>query len=135
MNKADVAKVEKLCRNYVAAMENDDLEAILAIYSDDATVTSPFFEEQPVRDFYEYVMRVTSDRTMELKTIFVGATDPSRVALHTAYTRTVTDGQPATVEPVEIFHLTPDGEQFAGVRIIYDSAPVRSDFDRPGARR
>ncbi len=64
---------------------------------------------------------------------FVGATDPLRAAVHVAYTRTVKDGKPATIEAVDVFELTEDRSKFATVTIIYDTAPVRPDFDKPGA--
>ena len=130
--KADHAmKVEALCRRYVSAMESGDLEALLAVFSEDATAVSPIFGKQPVRDFYGYVLRVTGHREMALKTICLGATEPARAAIHMAYTRTVAGGAPATIEAVDVFELTADGDRFASVTIIYDTAPVRSDFDGP----
>jgi uncharacterized protein (TIGR02246 family) len=132
MDKID--KVEELCRRYLAAMENGDLEGLLATFTDDATATSPISGKQPVRDFYSYVMRVTSDRSMALRTIFTGISDPSRAAIHAAYTRTVGGGKRAVIEVVDVFDLTRDCSRFAAVTIIYDTAPVRSDFDRPETR-
>ena len=131
MNTEQIAKVEKLCRSYLTAMESGDLEALLANFTDDATATSPISGKQPARDFYSYVMRVTSARSMALRTIFIGASDPSRAAIHVAYTRTVGKGKPATIEGIDVFELTGDLSKFASVTIIYDTAPVRSDFDRP----
>lgn len=127
--------VEDLCRSYLAAMESGDLEALMANFAEDATVTSPISGKQPARDFYAYVMRVTSGRTMTLRTIFVGASNPLRAAVHVAYTRTVGDGEPATIEAVDVFELTEDRSKIAAVTIIYDTAPVRSDFDSPETRR
>jgi len=122
--------VEELCRSYLAAMENGDLEALLSIFTEDAVATSPISGKQPVRDFYSYVMRITSARSMTLRTIFTGVSDPTRAAIHIAYTRTVGNGKPATIEGVDVFELTEDLSKFTSVSIIYDTAPVRSDFDR-----
>lgn len=135
MNGDHGAKAERLCRQYLQAMESGDLEALLANFTDDATATSPIFGKQPARAFYAYVMNVTSGRSMALRTIFVGTTEPLRAAVHVAYTRTVAGGEPATVEAVDVFELAEDGSKFAAVTIIYDTAPIRSDFDRPEARR
>jgi uncharacterized protein (TIGR02246 family) len=134
MSTDHVAKIEQLCRNYLTALESGDLEAVLANFADDATAMSPIFGKQAARDFYAYVLRVTSDRSMALRTIFVGASDPSRAAVHVAYTRTVGNGKSATVEAVDVFELTEDHRKFAAVTIIYDTAPVRADFDSPEAR-
>jgi ketosteroid isomerase-like protein len=130
MNTNQVAKIEKMCRSYVTSMESGDLKALLANFTEDATATSPIFGRQPARDFYSYVLREISGRSMVLRTIFVGASDPARAAIHVAYTRTVGSGKPATIEGVDVFELTEDRSKFPTVTIIYDSAPVRSDFDK-----
>lgn len=121
-------RVEELCRRYLATTEAGDLDALLANFSDDATVTSPISGKQPARDFYANVLRITSARSMVLKHIFIGTTDRHSAAVHLAYTRTVGKGKPATVECVDVFELNSDLSKFSSVRIIYDTAPVQSDF-------
>ena len=128
-------KIEALCRRYLAVMESGDLEALLANFTEDATAISPISGKQPAREFYAYVMRVTSGRSMSLRTIFIGTAERPRAAIHVAYTRTVAGGEPSTIEAVDVFDLTEDCSKFAAVTIIYDTAPVRPDFDRPEARR
>jgi len=130
MGAERIEQVERLCRNYVAAMEGGDLEALLSNFTQDATATSPIFGTQPARDFYTYVLSSIHDRSMTIKTVFAGASDPSRAAIHILYTRTVEGGTPATIEGVDVFELTADSSKFAAVTIIYDTAPVRSDFDQ-----
>jgi len=130
MATGQMARVEELCRSYLTAMESGDLEALLSLFTDDATATSPISGKQPARDFYANVMRITSARSMVLKGIFTGTSDLTRAAIHIAYTRTVGKGKPATIEGVDVFELTEDLGKFTSVTIIYDTAPVRSDFDR-----
>jgi len=130
MNTDQTAHIETLCRNYVASMESGDLEALLANFAEDATATSPIFGKLPARDFYAYVLREISGRSMSLRTIFLGASDPSRAAIHVVYTRSVGSGKPATINGVDVFDLTEDRSRFAAVTIIYDTAPVRADFDK-----
>ena len=127
---SQVARVEALCRSYLMVMKSGDLEALLSLFTEDATATPPISGKQPVRDFYAYVMRITSARSMRLRTIFIGSSYSSRTAIHIAYTRTVGNGKPATIEGIDIFKLTGDLGKFASVTIIYDTAPVQSDFDR-----
>jgi len=47
----------------------------------------------------------------------------------------VASDKPATIEAVDVFDLTEDHSKLAAVTIIYDTATVRSDFDRPEANR
>ena len=76
MAVSQAAKVEELCRSYLTAMESGDLEALLPNFTDDTTATSPISGKQPVRDFYSCVMRITSARSMMLRTILIGVSDP-----------------------------------------------------------
>jgi hypothetical protein len=129
MNAAQRVMVEELCRSYVSAKERRDLNALLANFTNCETAKSPISGKQSVPDFYTYVMRVTSDRSMELKTVFVAASEPLWVAIHIAYTRRVGDGKPATVDGVDIFELTEDTNKFAKVTIIYDTVPMRAGYN------
>lgn len=121
-------RAENLCRRYLALMEGNDLSSLLALFTENATATSPISGSQPAHTFYRYVMEVTSDRAMALKTIFVGASNPARAAVHMTYTRSIKGQRPSTIECVDIFDLNADYSQFTGVTIIYDTAPVRAEF-------
>lgn len=121
-------RAENLCRRYLALMEGNDLSSLLALFTENATATSPISGSQPAHAFYRYVMEVTSDRSMALKTIFVGASNPARAAVHMTYTRSIKGQCPSTIECVDIFDLNADYSQFTGVTIIYDTAPVRAEF-------
>ncbi|MFC6633350.1 nuclear transport factor 2 family protein [Microbulbifer taiwanensis] len=128
--KDDVkVRIESLCRRYLQAMESGDLAALLALFTEDASATSPISGAQPARDFYRHVMDITSDRSMALKTIFIGASDPRHAAIHMSYTRSVLGKPPSTIEGVDVFSLNGDCSRFTSVTIIYDTAPVRSEFD------
>lgn len=130
MSPDQVTQVEKLCKSYLAAMESSDLQALLANFTDHAIAKSPIFGKMPVREFYAKVMRITSDRSMALKTIFIGASDPLRAAVHVSYTRTVGNGKLSTIEAVDVFELAEDLSKFTAITIIYDTAPVLSDFNK-----
>ncbi|SHF89493.1 Ketosteroid isomerase homolog [Microbulbifer donghaiensis] len=135
MRSEQISRVEALCRNYLSALEGGDLEALLANFTDDAVAISPISGRQPARDFYTYVMRITSARKTVLRDIFIGVSDPTRAAVHFSYTRTVGSGEPATIEGVDVFELTEDCRRIASVTIIYDTAPVRADFAGPTSDR
>lgn len=91
--------------------------------------TSPISATQPDENLYPYVMRVTGCRSMVLRTIFAGASDWSRATVHVDYKRTVGYGEPSTIEVVDVFELTEDRSKFAAVTIIYDTVPVRTEFN------
>ena len=84
---------------------------------------------QPAQNFYPDVMRVTGCRSTVLRTIFAGASDWSRAAVHVDYKRTVGYGEPSTIEVVELFKLTEDRSKLAAVTLIYDTVPGQSEFN------
>jgi len=129
MQNTQQLAVEDLCRRYLSSMESDDLPAILALFTEDATATSPISGSKPVEDFYRFVLQITSDRSMLLKSIFISTSSPLRAAIHMLYTRTVKGRLPSTIECVDVFDLNEDCSRFTGVKIIYDTAEVHSEFD------
>lgn len=133
-NRVSQEQAETLCQRYIAAIEAGDLAAIDVLFSQGATVQTPVSGHQPVRKFYAYVFETISDRKMVPLDVFVSVSAPNRVALHMAYTRTVTGAPTATIEAVDIFELTERYDQISTVNIVYDTAPVRADFDPPQAR-
>ena len=121
--------VNELCSRYLSALEKGDLEEIVALYSDEATVKSPISASTPVRTFFTNVFRITSERTAQLHTVLLGVDHPNRAAVHFAYTRAVRERPSATVECVDLFELSDDRQRFIAQQIIYDTGPVRADFD------
>ncbi len=135
MNADGCPKVEALCRRYLTALESGDLDALLQLFATNATANSPISGRQPAPEFYEHVLHITSGRTVALNDIFMTVHGAPKAAVHVTYTRTIDGHAPAVLDAVDIFELTPDLDHFTSVTIIYDTAPVRSDFDGPEANR
>ena len=133
-NRVSPAQAEGICRRYIAAVEAGDLGAIDALFSPNATARTPISGHKPARAFYAYVFKAIFDRKMVPLDIFISASVPNRVALHMAYTRTVTGNPPATIETVDIFELADGFDRISSVNIVYDTSHVLSDFDNPEAR-
>ncbi|WP_170545897.1 nuclear transport factor 2 family protein [Ruegeria arenilitoris] len=121
-------RIDDLARQYLQAIESGDLSAMLGLFAEDATATSPISGKQPARDFYTNVMQITRDRSIVHKNTFTDTSGAPQMAVHFDYTRTIRDGHPETIECVDLFELTEDQSQFKSVRIIYDTAPVLVDF-------
>jgi hypothetical protein len=77
------------------------------------------------------VFRLTRERATQLHTAFRGAEHPNRVAVHFAYTRAVGERPATTIECVDLFELSEDGQRFIAQRIIYNTGRVRADFESP----
>ncbi|GAA6159707.1 hypothetical protein NBRC116589_18810 [Ruegeria sp. HU-ET01832] len=71
---------------------------------------------------------------MVLRDVLLSSSNPNKIALYMAYTRTVRGSAPGTIETIDMFDLTETLDQISAVNILYDTAPVRSDFDAPENR-
>ncbi|MCA8878989.1 MAG: nuclear transport factor 2 family protein [Rhodobacteraceae bacterium] len=131
IGEGEAGRIDALCRAYAAALERGDLDALLACFTEDAVAHSPIFGTLPAAEFYARVLRITGGRRMSVRTVFAGLSDPPRAAIHVRYTRRIEGRPAATIEGVDLFDLSPGLDRFAAVTIVYDTAPVRPDFDDP----
>jgi ketosteroid isomerase-like protein len=113
--------------SYLAALERADLEAVTALFTDDGVVHSPLYGAMPARDFYAGLFADTARSKTTPKAVFTTA-DGSRLALHFAFDWTLASGKTVRFEVVDVFRLAADG-RFAELTIIYDTAPLRADFE------
>jgi len=58
-----------------------------------------------------------------------GLMNPNQVAIYMTYTRTIKGKEPATIETVDVFDLAAGLSGFSSVAVIYNTAPVKSEFN------
>ncbi|MEM8663668.1 MAG: nuclear transport factor 2 family protein [Pseudomonadota bacterium] len=116
-----------LCRDYLAALETADLDAVSALFAANGVVNSPLYGQQDAREFYAALFADTERSQTLLKRIYT-AQDGS-IALHFVYDWTMADGSPASFEVVDVIELDPDGTKIAALTILYDTAPLRATFE------
>ena len=127
--------LEDLCTRYLAALNAGDLEGVRALFTPDAVVVSPLYGVRPAHDFYAELFADTSRSETTLLHVFDSSTEGRAVALHFRYVWTLTSGTVVSFECVDVFELADDGQHFTKMTIIYDTAPLRADFEasrRPG---
>jgi len=119
---------ESLCRRYLAALDAGDLDAVLALFAPGAEVVSPLYGVRPATEFYAALFADTERSRTELLHVFPASSPIGAVALHFRYDWTLADGKLVTFEVVDVIELTPAGDAFARLTILYDTAPLRPDF-------
>lgn len=119
-----------LCSAYLHALNEGNLSAVLSLFTPDAQVLSPLYGAKRASDFYRELFDDTNRSVTRLKTVFDHADTGSSIALHFEYDWTFQNGQLVQFECVDIFELTEDGKYFKSLKIIYDTAPLRADFER-----
>ena len=122
---------DQLCKHYLSALEQGSLEQVLSLFETDAVVDSPLYGEVPVERFYTGLFNDTRSSDTRLINIFRPENDDQgAAALHFAYTWTLSNGKRVEFECVDVFELSAQGKRFSRLKIIYDTAPVRPDFDQ-----
>ncbi|GBR53766.1 hypothetical protein AA106555_1428 [Neokomagataea thailandica NBRC 106555] len=121
--------IQDLCQAYLAALNKADLSKVLSLFAEGATVTSPLYGVCPAVDFYQNLFADTDRSETRLKAVFEEVGLGQSVALQFEYDWVLKSGQLVRFECVDVFELTQDKERFAGLKIIYDTAPLRADFD------
>ncbi|QDG78318.1 nuclear transport factor 2 family protein [Labrenzia sp. PHM005] len=119
-----------LCNAYLEALNRSDLDAVQAMFPTDGTVVSPLYGEQNAHEFYARLFSDTSNSKTTLLNVFAKSEDSNSVALHFKYDWTLANGKLVDFECVDVFELTKDRTKFQKLTIIYDTAPLREDFER-----
>lgn len=122
-------KTNELCSRYLAALNSGDLDAVRALFTADATAVSPLYGVRRAYDFYAELFADTQRSETTLLNIFDTSADRAAVALHFRYVWTLSNGNVVAFECVDVFELTDDRQKFRKITIIYDTAPLRDDFE------
>lgn len=124
---------QDLCQRYLTALNTGDLAGVCALFVPEAVVVSPLYGTRPAHEFYADLFADTARSQTTLLTLFETASSKRSVALHFRYVWTLSSGKVVEFECVDVFELATDGNAFTRMTIIYDTAPLRADFD--AARR
>ena len=116
-----------LCEQYLAALNEGNLEGILALFEPDARVVSPLYGTVPVAPFYAGLFGDTNRSETRFVNLFESVSGP--VALQFHYRWTLRSGRVVEFDCVDVFDLNADRSRFSGLTIIYDTAPLRDDFE------
>ncbi|WP_420474052.1 nuclear transport factor 2 family protein [Noviherbaspirillum sp. ST9] len=122
---------KELCEQYLTALNEGKLERVLALFEPDASVLSPLYGRMPVAPFYAGLFGDTNRSETTFVNMFESAS--GAVALQFHYRWTLKNGRMVEFDCVDVFSLNADRSRFSSLTIIYDTAPLREDFD--AARR
>ena len=117
-----------LCVAYLAALDASDLATVQAMFTPEAKVVSPLYGTIDARNFYAALFADTQQSDTRLLNVFDTSDGGGSVALHFQYVWTLKDGNVVTFECVDVFELSEDRQLFDRLTIIYDTAPLRADF-------
>lgn len=111
---------------YLARLERGDVEAITALFSDDAQVFSPFLGWMSPRPFFEKVRDASGQSQIETIDILVSARNAPRAVGYFVYHWQLKDGGMVHFNCADIFDFDAQG-RIACMTIVYDTHPVRAE--------
>jgi ketosteroid isomerase-like protein len=115
---------------YLAALENEDVAAVLALFRPEAIVHSPLYGPVPARRFYPALFTDTGRARLHLH----GVADGDHLtAIWFRFDWTLPSGRSAGFDCVDMLKLDRDG-LISELHIIYDTIAVRPMFERETGR-
>ena len=116
---------------YLDALQRGDADAVLALFADGGFVHSPLYGRLPASDFYPRLFRDTGGATLRLlRTLRDG---DRAIAFWFDFDWVLADGTPAPFRVIDLAELDDDG-RITALHIVYDTHPIRADFDRATGR-
>ena len=120
---------QQLCERYLAALNNANLDTVLSLFDPDGTVVSPLYGTLPVGQFFSGLFADTGRSETTLVNVFESITERLAVTLQFKYRWTLKSGAVVSFDCADVFDLTPDRSRFRRLTILYDTAPLRAEFE------
>ena len=119
--------METIIKNYLQALEDADLGAMLMLFSPNALIYSPLYGPQKPRKFYQDLFRDTQQSKIQLLDIYTNL-EKHTASVNFIYEWTMANESQTTFDCVDIFHF--DGEnKITQLKIIYDTQQARPLFN------
>jgi hypothetical protein len=126
---------QQLADDYLGALGQADLGAILALFSPGAMVDSPLYGLMPATEFFPALFGVTSESRLTQRGVLTGtgADGTALVSIWFRYDWRLADGALVTFDVVDVLELAADG-RIGALHIVYDTAQAaRAAFERQGS--
>jgi len=118
---------QSLCEAYLQALNEADLEGVLALFEPDGVVVSPIYGRLPASTFYPQLFADTNRSVTTLKRIY--ASTDQHLALDFEYQWTLKNGHRVDFLCVDLFELNEAADKLKAITIVYDTVQARQEFD------
>jgi ketosteroid isomerase-like protein len=120
-------QAQAIAEAYLAALQEADLDSLLALFSPDGQVVSPLYGQLPAATFYRALFADTRRSEVSLTDVLTHEARRSIGFLFT-YRWTLADGELVDFEVIDYCQLNSAG-QITALRIIYDTARTRQAWE------
>ena len=115
----------EICKKYLDALNESDLEKVLLLFTENAMVISPLYGEIAAASFYKKLFADTRKSETKLLNVFDSSDKGDSIGLHFHYTWTLQSGEVVQFEVVDVFELSDDRNHIQKLTIIYDTYRIR----------
>ncbi|NND15866.1 MAG: SnoaL-like domain-containing protein [Eudoraea sp.] len=115
---------KSIAKKYLDHLQSGDLEQLLDLFSENATVDSPIYGVQIALDFFHDLLTDTQSSELELLGIFEEE-GGNNLALYFTYKWTLKNGEIVSFEVVDIMEFDAS-QKISTLKIIYDTVTARS---------
>jgi hypothetical protein len=112
---------------YLRGLERFDIDAMVALFRDDAMIHTPLFGALAPRPLFEKVRDSSAQNRIELVDVLVSADGAPRAIGYFVYDRGFKDGSRVRFDCCDIFAFDPDG-LVARMTIVYDTHLIRANI-------
>jgi hypothetical protein len=125
-----MAAPDGLATAYLDAVQNADLDGVVALFTEGGEVVSPLYGTVPARQFYEGLFADTRESRLTLLGRTSGTSVEGRdiLTIWFHFDWVLRDGTPAPFDVVDVLEL--EGSLISRLHILYDTHPLRADFER-----
>ena len=116
---------------YLDALQRADADAVVALFAPDGVVHSPLYGVLPAREFYPGLFADTGGATLTLRRVLRDG--EGAIAFWFDFDWVLADGTSAPFRVIDLAELDDDG-RITALHIVYDTHPIRADFDRATGR-
>lgn len=115
--------MKSIVQQYLKALEEADLSAVLALFAADAVIYSPIYGIKSAEAFYRILFADTTTSITRIQSVFED-TVSNTTALYFIYDWTLANGKSVQFHCVDIFQFNAD-LKIQSLRIIYDTQEAR----------
>jgi len=113
-------------KSYLKALEQGDLDGVLALFSDDSCIYSPLQGKKlPPAEFFPQVFKASAAASITLIDIFLNSSSGNRTAAYFQYDWTLPDGAKTCFEAVDIFEFSELDDKIISMTALFDTHPLR----------
>ncbi|WP_151637572.1 nuclear transport factor 2 family protein [Noviherbaspirillum aerium] len=116
----------ELCRQYQDAINKGNLEQIMTLFAENASVSAPLTGRSTARKFHEWLFGTTKETITRLRCVFQSLDNNASLAMQLHYTWILNNGKTLEFDGVMIFEFSADRKTISKLTIIYDTEPIRT---------